>query len=117
MAICSVKEDTEAGHDLHLLVFIAMEKLASVLHVFGCPSFSYAKYCRHIKLTKILLLAGCHQPHNDKPVDLYYVSYTRVGVLDIGCDISLVFVIMTFGEKIFDVIINFSSHLKVFFRK
>jgi hypothetical protein len=36
--------------------FIAMEKLASVLHVFGCRSFSYAKYCQHIKLTKILLL-------------------------------------------------------------
>jgi hypothetical protein len=85
--------------------------------VFGCPSFSYAKYCRHIKLTKILLLV--------KPVDLYYVSYTRVGVLDIGCDISLVFYDYDILErkKIFDVIINLSSHLKVlkkkiiFFRK
>jgi hypothetical protein len=60
MAICNTKEDTEAGHDLHLLVLIAMEKLALILHVFGCPLFSYAKYCRRIKLTKIMLLAGSH---------------------------------------------------------
>jgi hypothetical protein len=78
VSIGSAKEDTEAGHDLHLLVFIAMEKLASVLHVFGYPLFSYAKYCRRIKLTKILLLAGCHHAHNDKPIDLYYVSYRQV---------------------------------------
>jgi hypothetical protein len=41
-----------------------------------------------------------------------YVSYTLVGVLDISCDISLVSVIIR--EIIFNVIINFSSHLKVF---